>query len=140
MLGRITTGFLAIPKKAATALAASIVLPGAGQIYNREVLKGILLWAIAMGFLIWGFTSWQQFGLVYAETLEQTGLADIATAQAHAAVPHRWLGPFFYLLVVVYSALDAWVVARQVVALIERERLIREAERRDAARGQQHEN
>ena len=128
---RITASFLKIPKKARTALLASLVIPGSGQIYNREVLKGILLWLMAVGFSIWTFSCCSQYRTIYAAFVEQTGLADIARAQAQAMASDYRIPVFFYLLVVVYSAYDAYLVARQVIDLISRERAIREAERRD---------
>ena len=132
MFGRITASFLKVPKKARTALLASVVLPGAGQIYNREVFKGIMLWAMALGFAVWGYSSWLVYTAEFTRMHEQTALADIARMHARAAVPYPWLPWLCYGLVVVYSAYDAYLVARQVIELIERERRIREAERKDA--------
>ncbi len=132
MFKRITASFLKVPKKARTALLVSIVLPGAGHIYNREVVKGVFLWAMAMGFLIWGYSSWMQYNFVYTQMLEHSAMKDIALVQAHATVPYPWVPFVFYLIVVTFSAYDSYLVARQVLQLIEREREIRLAERRDA--------
>jgi len=134
MFRRITTGFLKIPKKARTAFIVSLFMPGAGHIYNREVVRGVVLWSIAMGFFIWGLVWWRQYDAVYRMMVEQTGLPDIARAQALATVPLWWLPLLFYVIAVAFSAFDAYLVARQVVDLIARERTIRESERRDVLR------
>jgi len=131
MFKRITSSFLKVPKKARTALVASAILPGAGQIYNREVFKGIMLWAMALGFAIWGYSSWLIYTAEYSRMYEHTALADIARVHARAAVPYPALPWVCYGLVVVYSAYDAYLVARQVIELIARERRIRESERKD---------
>ena len=136
MFRRITASFLRIPKKARTAFIVSLLIPGAGHVYNREVVKGVLLWAMAMGFLIWAYLSWGQYCFAYEQMLEQTGLEDIARAQAQASVPHLWVPFVFYLLVLIFSAYDAYLVACQVIELIKRERSIREAERRDIELGE----
>ena len=135
MFRRITSSFLKVPKKARTACMVSIVMPGAGHVYNREVVKGVMLWAMAMGFLIWGYVSWSQYCATFSQMLEQTGMQDIAYAQARASVPHLWVPFVFYAMVVVFAAYDAYLVARQVIDLINREKAIRAAERRDVQGG-----
>ena len=135
MFRRITSSFLRVPKKARTACLVSIIMPGAGHVYNREVVKGVMLWAMAMGFLIWGYVSWSQYCVTYNQMLEQTAMHDIALAQARHSVPHLWVPFVFYLMVVVFSAYDAYLVARQVIDLINREKAIRESERRDVQMG-----
>jgi TM2 domain-containing membrane protein YozV len=127
MFRKISTSFLSLPKKARTSLIISLIMPGAGHVYNREVVKGVLLWSMAMGFIIWGWTSRTLYNEVYRATLEHTGMADIATAQASAAVPWLWVPVIFYIIVLVFSSYDAYLVTGQIIRMIERERKIRQA-------------
>ena len=138
MFRKISTSFLNLPKKARTSLIISLIMPGAGHIYNREVVKGVLLWSMAMGFLICGWTSRTIYNQVYLATLEHTGLSDIAHAQAAAAVPWLWVPVIFYVIVLIFSSYDAYLVTGQIVTMIERERKIRQAAKDEILR--QHES
>ena len=131
MFRKVSTTFFNIPKKARTALLISIIMPGAGHIYNRDVVKGVLLWSMAMGFLIWGWVSRSLYTSVYQATLDHTGLSDIAHAQAHAAVPWMWVPILFYGIVVAFSSYDAYLIADQIIQMIERDRKAREALKQD---------
>jgi len=122
MFRKISTTFLNLPKKAKTALIISLIMPGSGHVYNREVVKGVLLWSMAMGFLIWGFTSFNLYNGIYARSFQQTGLADIAQAQAKAAVPWIWVPVVFYFIVVVFSSYDAYLVTKQIIDMIKRDK------------------
>ena len=138
MFRKISTSFLNLPKKARTSLIISLIMPGAGHVYNREVVKGVLLWSMAMGFLIWGWTSRTLYNRVYLATLEHTGFADIAEAQAVATVPWLWVPVIFYVIVLVFSSYDAYLVTGQIVTMIERERKARQAAKDEILR--QHES
>lgn len=111
--------YLKVGKSPRSAALASLVVPGAGQIYNRELLKGCLLFLMAAGFVLWTLCNLHTRDMVELRVIERGGTAEGADARGRETVPWPLAPLAFYGLVALYSAWDGYHVARRILDMVE---------------------
>lgn len=111
--------YLKVKKSPRAAIAASLVVPGAGQFYNREVLKGCLLFLVAAGFALWTLSNLHTRDLVELRALERSGSAAHAARAAREAVPWPLAPLAGTALAALYSAWDGHRVAQRILDMVE---------------------
>ncbi|MBU0476952.1 hypothetical protein KKC91_00055 [bacterium] len=100
-------------KSPVSALIVSLVVPGAGQFYNRELIRGILLAFLAVTMVLWFGYLQIQYNQSYEEIVKMEG-AKIAMYYARSQVAWRLIPLICYLVTAIFSAYDAFVFARYV--------------------------
>ena len=100
-------------KSPASALIVSLIVPGTGQFYNRELIRGILLVLFAVTMVLWFVYLQIQYNQCYEEIVEMEG-AKIAMYYARSQIAWRLIPLICYLATVTFSAYDAFMFARYV--------------------------
>lgn len=100
------------------AAVASIILPGAGQAYNREMIRSMILIIIAIGLISWFVKMQIDYNKSYETMLKIEGVKDIAIEYARAQAPYRFVPLALYLGLIVFSAYDAYIFAAYIVRTV----------------------
>lgn len=100
-------------KSSASALIVSLIIPGAGQFYNRELVRGVLFALLAISMVAWFGYLQLQYNQSYAEIVKMEG-AKIAMYYARSQVAWRLIPLILYLATAMFSAYDAFMFARYV--------------------------
>ncbi len=100
-------------KSSASALIVSLIIPGAGQFYNRELIRGVLFALLAVTMILWFGHLQIQYNQSYEEIVKMEG-AKIAAYYAHSQVAWRLIPLILYLVTAMFSAYDAFMFARYV--------------------------
>lgn len=103
-----------LKKKPWAAIVASFFVPGAGQLYNRELLRGIVLIYIAVICLIWFSYNQGQYYQAFREMLKIEGERELAILYAKTQVKWRFVPLGIYGIIVILSAIDAYLFARYI--------------------------
>ncbi len=102
-------------KSPIAAAVASAILPGAGQAYNREVMRAIILIILSLSLVGWGLS----LQYTYLENLKRIidlGIGkDIARLYAEAQSTSRLIPVILYVALVVFSVYDAYAFAAYIV-------------------------
>lgn len=106
-------------KSPVIAAAASLFFPGAGQAYNREVIRSLVMTLMAIGLLTW-FVFLQ---MDYTKALEQANdlnlVGDIAREYAKAQGVSRFVPLALYLGLLVFSVYDAYIFSAYIIKSME---------------------
>ena len=100
-------------KNPVSALIVSLIIPGAGQFYNRELIRGVLLGLLALTMVLWFAHLQIQYNQSYEEIVKMEG-AKIAMYYARSQIAWRLIPLICYLATVTFSAYDAFMFARYV--------------------------
>lgn len=106
-------------KSPVIAALASLFFPGAGQAYNREVVRSLIMILMAISLLTW-FIFLQ---MDYTKALEQANdlnlVGDIAREYAKAQGVSRLLPLALYLGLLVFSVYDAYIFSAYIIRSME---------------------
>ncbi|MEW6087414.1 MAG: DUF5683 domain-containing protein [bacterium] len=106
-------------KSPVIAAAASLFFPGAGQAYNREVIRSLIMILLAISLLTWFVFLQQDYNqaLEQARDLNLTG--EIAMEYAKAQGVSRFLPLALYLGLLVFSVYDAYIFSAYILKSME---------------------
>ncbi len=105
-------------KNPAVAALASIVLPGAGQAYNREIVRALILIFLALGLISWFVKMQIDYNDHYEKMMKVEGVREIAREYAQAQAPYRLIPLALYVGLIVFSAYDAYVFAAYILRTV----------------------
>lgn len=105
-------------KHPAIAALASIILPGAGQAYNREMTRSLVLVVIAISMIAWFVKMQISYNRAYESMMKLEGVREIAMVYARAQVPYTLIPVALYLGLVVFSAYDAYIFAAYILKTV----------------------
>ena len=107
-------------KKPFFAFLISLVIPGSGQIYNRELLKGFIVFSLA----ILSFVFFIRLQILYHDAYNQIIASENVKmlaklyAQEQVKIWLRLIPLIFYSGIAIFSATDAYFFARYLVRIV----------------------
>jgi len=112
-------------KNPLSAALASVILPGAGQAYNREIMRAIILILLSLVIIGWGIFLQYSYEKNLERALQLDLAEDIARMYAEAQGTSRYIPLVLYVALVVFSAYDAYAfaayIARNLAVEVEKE-------------------
>ncbi|MBI5207794.1 MAG: hypothetical protein HY934_08380 [Candidatus Firestonebacteria bacterium] len=105
-------------KHPAVAAMASVILPGAGQAYNREMVRALILIVLAISLIAWFIKMQIHYSKSYETMMKIEGVRDIAVEYARAQAPYRFIPLALYLGLIVFSAYDAYIFAAYILRTV----------------------
>lgn len=115
------------------AAVASLFFPGAGQAYNREVVRSLIMILMAISLLTWFIFLQQDYNDALRQANDLNLVGQIAKEYAKAQGVSRLIPLALYLGLLVFSIYDAYVFAAYIVKSMEPRP--EGVERRNRARG-----
>ena len=109
-------------KKPILAFLISLIIPGAGQIYNRELLKGFILFFLAVLSLSYFIHQQILFHNTYSQIMLLENVKELSNlyAQSQIRLWSRLIPLVLYLAMAVFSATDSYFFARYLVRVIKK--------------------
>lgn len=101
------------------AAVASLFFPGAGQAYNREVVRSLIMILMAIGLLTWFIFLQQDYNDALRQANDLGLVEQIAKKYAEVQARDRRLPLALYLGLLVFSIYDAYVFAAYIVKSME---------------------
>jgi TM2 domain-containing membrane protein YozV len=106
-------------KSPVIAAVASLFFPGAGQAYNREVIRSLIMILMAIGLLTWFVFLQQDYSQALRQANDLNLVGPIAQEYAKAQGISRFLPLALYLGLLVFSIYDAYVFSAYIVKSME---------------------
>ncbi|MDD5774083.1 MAG: DUF5683 domain-containing protein [bacterium] len=108
-----------IKKSPVIAALASLFFPGAGQAYNREVIRSLIMILMAIGLLTWFIFLQQDYNDALRQANDLNLVGPIAYEYAKTQGVSRYLPLALYLGLLAFSIYDAYIFSAYIIKSME---------------------
>ena len=124
LINRFSRGFYLMKKAVLSPLCSGLVIPGLGQIINQDLKRGILLLGGILLLFVAGIIKFIRLvhSLFAAGTIDISDSEQIMARLRAEDLTTLWVMTALFLLIWIYSVVDAYVRGRRMDEMEERNR------------------